>query len=40
MSSKRKLEAEHLTAFAKTPSGIRGLDEITFRRVCQRVAQP
>ena len=30
MSGKRKLEAEHITAFAKTPSGIRGLDEITF----------
>ena len=30
MSSKRKLQALPEQAFAKTPSGIRGLDEITF----------
>ena len=30
MSSKRKLEVASQKSFAKTPSGIRGLDEITF----------
>jgi circadian clock protein KaiC len=30
MPTKRKLEAAPEKAFAKTPSGIRGLDEITF----------
>ena len=30
MSSKRKLEVASQNSFAKTPSGIRGLDEITF----------
>jgi circadian clock protein KaiC len=30
MSSKRKLEVASQISFAKTPSGIRGLDEITF----------
>jgi circadian clock protein KaiC len=30
MSSKRKLEVASPNSFAKTPSGIRGLDEITF----------